>query len=69
MNYSYKWQFKDYPYIKITKDKKVINTQTQRELKRVVRRYSVGYNIGKKFIIITKINQEVELIKTQYYPF
>lgn len=68
-SYNLKWQFKNYPHYKITDDRKVLNTKTNRFLKRSVNCCSVGYWFGKKFIPLSKINQEVELIKTIKYPF
>lgn len=71
MDYRYKheWQFKKYNHIKITKDKTIVNTKTDRILKRVVRGYSVGYNIVGNFIILSKINDHVEKIKYERFPF
>lgn len=69
-SYNIKWQFKKAEHICITDDKRILNTKTNQFLKKVVKGgYSVGYNIDGVFIPLSKINQEVELIKTQYYPF
>ena len=62
----YKWQFKDYPYIKITKSKKIINTKTGRKLKVCVSGYSRGVWINKKFI--TNLNNYVEKIEKTILP-
>jgi ABC-type glycerol-3-phosphate transport system permease component len=56
----YKWRFKNYPYIKITSDKKIINTKTGRVLKYTVNGYSKGIWINKKFL--TNINNHIEKI-------
>ncbi len=58
--HTYKWYFKDYPHIKITDTRKIINTQTGRQLKRCVNGYSTGVWIGKKFV--TNINKVVNKI-------
>jgi hypothetical protein len=64
-----KWQFKNYPHYKITDDKKIINTKTNRFLKKSVNCCSIGYWIGKKFIPLNKINNHVQKIKYEYCPF
>lgn len=53
----YKWKFKNYPHIKITSDKKIVNTKTGRKLKYTVNGYSKGVWINKKFI--TNINNHL----------
>lgn len=57
----YKWKFKNYPHIKITSDKKIINTKTGRVKKVCVNGYSKGVWItSKKFL--TNINSHIEII-------
>lgn len=57
--HKYKWKFKDYPHIKVTSSKKIINTKTGRELRVRVNGYSKGVWIGKKFL--TNLNSHIEI--------
>lgn len=59
------WQFKDYPYLKITKDKKIIDTRTQRLLKYHPR----GYFINGRYYKKSEINNMAEKIKKSKCPF
>ena len=60
------WQFKDYPHLKITKCKKVINCKTNKILKYHVR----GYFIGNSYIAKKELNNHIEKIqKKEYCPF
>ena len=71
-SYHLKWRFKESPHICISDDKKrtVINIKTGRILKQTVCSYSMGYWVGKKFIILSKINNAVELIpNNEHCPF
>ena len=56
----YKWKFKEYPYILVTENKRIINQKTGRELKLKVNGYSKGVWIGKKFI--TNLNNKITKI-------
>jgi len=60
------WQFKDFPHYKITRDKQIINSKTQKILIYNQR----GYFIGNRYIKKKDINKFVEKIPiTQYCPF
>lgn len=70
ISYPLKWQFKNYPYIKVSNCKKVFNTKTGKMLKITVNGGSIGLWIGKKFILKYKLNDCLELIPTkEYSPF
>lgn len=62
-SYQLVWQFKDKPYIKVSRCKKVINTRTNKTLKRTLNGSSIGYWItSKEFILEKDINLLVEKI-------
>ena len=54
-----KWQFKDYPHLKVTEDKKIINERTGKILKYNQR----GYFIVDKYLKRHQINKHLEKIK------
>ena len=68
ISYPLKYQFKIDPKYKVTKCGKVFNTRTNRQIKRAYNSGSIGYWIGKKFIILNQ-GSPLELIpkvKTQF---
>jgi hypothetical protein len=69
ISYTLKWRFKNYPYIQITECKKVINTLNGRIKKQVFNGGSIGYWIGKQFIVKKKLNSYIELIPKESCPF
>lgn len=69
-NHKYIWRFKDYPFVKITENKLIVNTKTGRKKKECMNNYSIGYWItSKRFILTSDINSHVEKIpkKIEYY--
>jgi hypothetical protein len=65
-----KWQFKEYSHYKITTCKKVVNTQTNRLIKKTKSGGSVGFNIAGNFFKLSDINKHIEIIpKKIYLPF
>ena len=66
-----KWRFKDYPYIKVTKDKLIFNSKTNRLKKLTVNGYSKGVWItNKRFMLKVDINKNLEKIPIrEYLPF
>ena len=64
-----KWQFKDYPYYKITTCKKVVNTKTGKIINFTKSGGSVGYFIAGNFYKKSDINSYIELIPKTKYPF
>lgn len=69
INYSAKWIIKDYDKYVVTKCGKVINIQRGKELKRVVKGYSIGYNIAGKFVTLTNLRKQLVKIDDVYCPF
>ena len=53
-----KWQFKDFPHLKVTVDKKIINEKTGKILKYNQR----GFFIGNKYLKRKEINKHLEKI-------
>lgn len=68
-NYTLKWVFKDHPYYAITSCKKVVNTHRGTIVKKVLNGGSVGWWIAGGFIAQKKVNDFVELIKSEKLPF
>lgn len=65
-----KWQFKEYNHYKVTICKKVINTHTNRIIKKTKSGGSVGFNIAGNFFKLSDINKHIEIIpKKQKTPF
>ena len=70
VTYSAKWQLKTDSRYKWTECKKLINTQTGREIKKTLHGLTPGYWIGKKFIKLDDMAKLIELIpKKQHCPF
>lgn len=55
--HKFKWKFKNYPYVKITENKIIINTKTGRKIKVCINGYSKGVWIGRKFL--TNLNNHI----------
>lgn len=64
-----KWQFKEYPYYKVSTCNKIINCQTGRIIKCTKNGGSIGYYIASKFYKKSDINIHIELIPKQKTPF
>jgi len=69
VSYRVKWQFKEFPYYKISTCKKVINCQTGKIIKCTKNGGSVGYFIAGKFYKKSNINDFIELIPKPKCPF
>jgi len=68
--FTVKWQFKEYPYYKITSCKKIINCRTNKIIKCTKNGGSIGYYISSVFFKKSDINNFIELIpKKEYCPF
>ncbi len=52
----------------MTRCKKVVNIKTSRVLKSTLNGGSIGWWIGDKFVVKSKVNEFVELIPTQRPP-
>ena len=69
VNFTVKWQFKEYTYYKVSICKKVINCQTGKIIKCTKNGGSVGYFIAGKFFKKSDINKYIEIIPKQKTPF
>lgn len=69
VNFTVKWQFKDYNNYKISTCKKVINCQTGKIIKCTKNGGSVGYFIAGKFFKKSDINNHIERIPKIPLPF
>lgn len=68
--YTAKWRLKNRHNYVWTSCKKLINTNTGREIKRTLKGLKAGYWIGKNFITLNDLRNEVELIpKKEVLPF
>jgi hypothetical protein len=66
LTFSTYWQFKKYPYLKVTKCKKIINCKTGTILKYHTR----GFYIVNEYIKRNNLNKHLELIpKNSKLPF
>lgn len=68
-NYTLKWIFIEHPNYAITTCKKIINVKKSIIIKKTVNGGSIGWWIGGKFIIHSKINSMVKLISKHKCPF
>ncbi len=57
------WQFKDYPHIKVTKCKKVINTKNGKLLNYSIRGFYIEGNYYKR----SDLNSMIEVIPYNYF--
>lgn len=69
ISYNAKWHLKDNPNYQFTECGKCFNSMTGKEVKRVVKGYSVGFNIAGKFITLKNLRSKLELIQTSLTPF
>lgn len=67
--YALKWQFKEQPNYKISKCRSIINTKTNRIIKKTLNGGSIGYWIAGKFTLLKNINSMVENIPKAQCPF
>lgn len=68
-NYELKWGFKDYPNYQITSCRQVINIKRGKIVKCTLNGGSIGWWIEGRFIVKSKVNELVELIKKEQTPF
>ena len=59
------WQFKDLPYLKVTKDKQIVNAKTGKLLKYHPR----GFYINDRYYKRKELNPLLEKINQEYCPF
>lgn len=67
--FNLKWQVKDKPQYKWSECKRLINTQTGREIKKTICGGSIGYWIGQEFATLSNLKNRIELIEKIKLPF
>ena len=66
---TFKWKLSFDDKYKWTKDGKLYNTKTNREIKKSVNGYSIGYWISKKFYTLDNLRLHLQKIDKEYCPF
>jgi len=69
VNFSVKWQFKEYHHYKISTCKKIINCKTGKIIKCTKSGGSIGYFIAGNFFKKSDINNFIEIIPKSKLPF
>lgn len=69
ITYIAKWQLKGNPKYKWTVCKKLVNCQTSKEITKTLKNGIAGYWIGKKFIKLSDLRNNIELIVESEVPF
>tara|TARA_R110000782_G_scaffold267185_1_gene362369 strand:+ start:229 stop:450 length:222 start_codon:yes stop_codon:yes gene_type:complete len=69
VNFTVKWQFKDYTNYKVTTCKKIVNCQRGRFIKCTKNGGSIGYFVAGAFYKKSDINKHIELIPKIKTPF
>jgi DeoR/GlpR family transcriptional regulator of sugar metabolism len=69
INYNSVWQLKNKPNYVITKCGKLYNKKSGKFIKKVVKGYTIGFNIDSKFISINKLRSMLEKINKNNCPF
>ncbi len=67
--YSCKYQLKSNPIYQFTNCGKCFNGKSGREVKQVMKGYTIGYIIGGKFQSLARLRTDLELIKKVITPF
>jgi hypothetical protein len=68
-SYTLKWQFKGAPHYCVSKCKKIINTRTNKAVKRCLNGGSIGYWIEGKWVSERKLKYLIETIQEGEVPF
>lgn len=68
-NYILKWCLISAPHYNWTTCGKLINTQTGREIRKVICGRSIGYCINGKFKSLNTLRKSLELIPKELCPF
>ena len=69
VSYNLKWQIKNRPYYKWSECGKLFNTQTGRQIKKVLNGGSIGYWIAGEFITLKNLRPKLEKIPIEILPF
>jgi hypothetical protein len=67
--YALKWQYKDAPHYCVSLCKKIINTRTNKVLKRCLNGGSIGYWIKGSWVAEKNVNRLLEIIEEVDCPF
>ena len=67
-NYDSKWQIVGMPEYQFAK-KRLFNVKRGKEVKRVLKGYTIGYNLRGKFYSINSIKKMVEKVTKEDCPF
>lgn len=69
INYDLKWQIRNNEKYRWSTCKKLFNVKTGRQIKKTLNCRSIGYWIDRKFITLSKLKNELEIIPKQKTPF
>ena len=69
VTYTLEFRLKDHHNYQMTKCGKMFNVKTGRQIKKSSNNGSIGYWIGKKFLVITKDKKILERIPKENTPF
>ena len=69
INYDLKWQIRSNEKYRWSTCKKLFNVKTGRQIKKTLNCRSIGYWIDRKFIALSKLKTELEIIPKQKTPF
>jgi hypothetical protein len=64
-----KWQHKEYNYYQLSECGMLINTLTGSKIKKVLKGYTLGFNIKGKFVSLNNLRKQFEQIKASDCPF
>lgn len=68
VNYNCKWQVVDMPEYQFAK-KKLFNVKRGTEVKKVLKGYTVGYNLRGKFYSLARVKKMIKPIEKINCPF
>lgn len=69
VTYKAKWRIKDNPKYCWTECKKLFNVNSKREIKKTMKGLRPGYWVGKKFMSLNELKNNIELIPRTKLPF
>jgi hypothetical protein len=69
ITYALKFRIKFAPDYLFTTCNKLINSKRGKEVKKVIQGRCLGYNINGRFISLTKLREQLEVISNDEIPF
>jgi hypothetical protein len=69
IKYIAKWQLKSAPHYWFTSCQKCYNTKSGKFINQILKGSTIGYIINSKFVSISNIKKDLELIEKQNCPF